>query len=139
MYGFHGHLLKIDLTTATCTSLEIDSSRLHRCLGGIGLGADLLYEFALPGIDPLAPENPLIFASAPLVGTPLTTTAKYAVVTKSPLTGFIADSLSSSYFALELKRIGLDALVVTGRAAAMAYLFIQEGRAELRSADELWH
>jgi aldehyde:ferredoxin oxidoreductase len=103
MHGFHGRILRIDLTTATYTSLDIDSSRLHRYLGGNGLGADLLYEFAPPGIDPLAPENPLIFASAPLVGTPLTTTAKYAVVTKSPLTGFIADSLSSSYFALELR------------------------------------
>ena len=65
MHGFHGRILKIDLTTATSTSLEIDSSRLHRCLGGIGLGADLLYEFAPAGLDPLAPENPLIFASAP--------------------------------------------------------------------------
>ena len=106
MYGFHGHLLHIDLTSATYKFLELDRSRLYACLGGIGLGTDLLYEFAPPGVDPLAPENPLIFASAPLVGTPLTTTAKYAVVTKSPLTGFIADSLSSSYFALELKKTG---------------------------------
>ena len=106
MYGFHGHLLHIDLTSATYKFLELDRSRLYACLGGIGLGTDLLYEFAPPGVDPLAPGNPLIFASAPLVGTPLTTTAKYAVVTKSPLTGFIADSLSSSYFALELKTTG---------------------------------
>ena len=81
-------------------------SRLRAFLGGIGLGASLLYEYAPPGVDPFAPANPLIFTSAPLVGTGLTTTAKYAVVTKSPLTGFIADSLSSSYFALELKRVG---------------------------------
>ena len=67
----------------------------------------------------------MIFTSAPLVGTGLTTTAKYAVVTKSPLTGFIADSLSSSYFALELKRIGLDALVITGRAAVLGLIYIQ--------------
>ena len=128
MHGFHGRILKIDLTTASYTSLEIDSSRLRRSLGGIGLGADLLYQFAPPGIDALAPENPLIFASAPLVGTPLTTTAKYAVVTKSPLTSFIADSLSSSYFALELKRLGVDALVITGRSPAWTYLSIDRGR-----------
>jgi aldehyde:ferredoxin oxidoreductase len=137
MHGFHGRILKIDLTTATSTSLEIDSSRLHRCLGGIGLGADLLYEFAPAGLDPLAPENPLIFASAPLVGTPLTTTAKYAVVTKSPLTGFIADSLSSSYFALELKRLGIDALVITGRSPAWMYLIIDGGRVVFREATHL--
>jgi aldehyde:ferredoxin oxidoreductase len=137
MHGFHGRILHINLTTATSTSLEIDSSRLHRCLGGIGLGVDLLYEFAPPGIDALAPENPLIFASAPLVGTPLTTTAKYAVVTKSPQTGFIADSLSSSYFALELKRLGVDALVITGRAPAWMYLAIDGGRVFFREATHL--
>jgi aldehyde:ferredoxin oxidoreductase len=137
MNGFHGRILKIDLTTASSTSIEIDSSRLHRCLGGIGLGADLLYEFAPPGIDPLAPENPLIFASAPLVGTPLTTTAKYAVVTKSPLTNFIADSLSSSYFALELKRLGVDALVITGRSPAWMYLAIDGDRVFFRAATHL--
>src|SRR5688572_5222218 len=137
MYGFHGHLLHIDLTSATYKFLELDRSRLYACLGGIGLGTDLLYEFAPPGIDALAPENPLIFASAPLVGTPLTTTAKYAVVTKSPLTGFIADSLSSSYFALELKRLGIDALVVTGRAAGPAYISILDENVEIRCAERL--
>jgi aldehyde:ferredoxin oxidoreductase len=137
MYGFHGHLLHIDLTSATYTSLELDSSRLQACLGGIGLGTSLLYEFCPPGIDALAPENPLIFASAPLVGTPLTTTAKYAVVTKSPLTGFIADSLSSSYFALELKRLGVDALAITGQSPAWVYLAIDRGRVVFRDAAHL--
>ena len=59
------------------------------------------------------------------------------MVTKSPLTGFIADSLSSSYFALELKRVGIDALVITGRAAGMTYIFIHNDKVELRSADHL--
>jgi aldehyde:ferredoxin oxidoreductase len=137
MHGFHGCILRIDLTTASYTSLQIESSRLRRSLGGVGLGADLLYQFGPPGIDPLAPENPLIFASAPLVGTPLTTTAKYAVVTKSPLTGFIADSLSSSYFALELKRLGVDALVITGRAPTWMYLAIDGDRVVFREATHL--
>src|SRR5262249_14652532 len=67
----------------------------------------------------------------------LTTTAKYAVVTKSPLTGFIADSLSSSHFALELKRIGVDALIITGSAGAMSYVFINNHHVEIRSAEHL--
>src|SRR5918992_1405851 len=137
MYAFHGHLLHVDLSSATYTSRQIDRARLQDCLGGIGLGTDLLYEFAPPGIDALAPENPLIFASAPLVGTPLTTTAKYAVVTKSPLTGFIADSLSSSYFALELKRLGVDALVITGRSPTWMYLAIDCGRVFFQEATHL--
>jgi aldehyde:ferredoxin oxidoreductase len=114
MHGFHGRLLHVDLTTGRSVWRDIESSRLRAFLGGIGLGTSLLYDYAPPGVDPFAPGNPLIFASAPLVGTGLTTTAKYAVVTKSPLTGFIADSLSSSYFALELKRIGVDALLSLG-------------------------
>src|SRR5512132_2201666 len=121
MYGFHGRLLHIDLSTGQSSWRGLEPARLRAFLGGIGLGTSLLYEFAPPGIDPFSPANPLIFTSAPLVGTGLTTTAKFAVVTKSPLTGFIADSLSSSHFALELKRLGVDALVITGRAAMWSY------------------
>ena len=134
MYGFHGRLLHIDLSTGQSSWVDLDEARLRAFLGGIGLGTSLLYEFAPPAVDPFSAANPLIFTSAPLVGTGLTTTAKYAVVTKSPLTGFIADSLSSSYFALELKRLGVDALVITGQAAAMAYIFICNDKVEISSA-----
>ena len=137
MHGFHGRLLHIDLTSGKSARQNLDEARLRDYLGGIGLGASLLYEYAPPKVEPLAPENPLIFASAPLVGTGLTTTAKYAVVTKSPLTGFIADSLSSSHFALELKRVGVDAIVITGKAAAMVYLFIGDDSVEIRQAGHL--
>jgi aldehyde:ferredoxin oxidoreductase len=137
MHGFHGRLLHVDLTTGQSVWREIEPARLRAFLGGIGLGTSLLYDYASPGVDPFSPGNPLIFASAPLVGTGLTTTAKYAVVTKSPLTGFIADSLSSSYFALELKRIGIDALILTGRSNAISYLSIKNQTVEIRSAEHL--
>lgn len=137
MHGFHGRLLYIDLTSGKSFWRELEEARLRAYLGGIGLGTSLLYEYAPPGVDPFAPDNPLIFASAPLVGTGLTTTAKFAVVTKSPLTGFIADSLSSSHFALELKRVGVDALVITGRAAALGYILIQNNQVEIRNAEPL--
>ncbi len=140
MYGFHGRLLHIDLSTGQSCWRELEESRLRAFLGGIGLGTSLLYEFAPPGVDPYSPANPLIFTSAPLVGTGLTTTAKFAVVTKSPLTGFIADSLSSSHFALELKRVGqdgLDGLVITGQASSMVYILIQNEKVEIREAEHL--
>lgn len=137
MHGFHGRLLRIDLTRRESSWIPLEESRLRGYLGGIGLGASLLYEWAPPGVEPFAPDNPLIFASAPLVGTGLTTTAKFAVLTKSPLTGFIADSLSSSRFALELKRIGVDALVVTGSASSLVYIFIGRGSVEIRDAESL--
>jgi aldehyde:ferredoxin oxidoreductase len=137
VYGFCGRLLHVDLGSSRSTYRDIDEQRLRACLGGIGLGTSLLHEYAPPGVDPLSPDNPLIFATAPLVGTGLTTTAKFAVVTKSPLTGFIADSLSSSHFALELKRLDIDALVISGRAPALAYLFIDGATIEIRDARAL--
>ncbi len=111
---------------------------MRSVLGGIGLGTSLLYEFAPAGVEAYAPANPLIFVSAPLVDTGVTTTAKFAVVTKSPLTGFIADSLSSSFFALELKRLGIDALVVTGAATTPVYLHITEDTVTVKPAAHLW-
>jgi aldehyde:ferredoxin oxidoreductase len=137
MEGFHGRLLHVDLTGDCYQWRALEERRLRRYLGGIGLGTSLLYDYAPPGVEPFAPENPLIFTSAPLVGTGVTTTAKFAVVTKSPLTGFIGDSLSSSHFALELKRAGIDAMVITGRAAAPVYIAVRGQNVELRAADHL--
>ncbi len=126
MHGFHGRLLHIDLTTHASQWLALDPAILQSYLGGVGLGTKLLYDYTPPAVDPFAPENPLIFTSAPLVDTGLTTTAKFAVVTTSPLTGIIADSLSSSFFALELKRCRLDAIVISGKASSPVYLAITE-------------
>jgi aldehyde:ferredoxin oxidoreductase len=135
--GFWGRLLHIDLASGRAVYRALEERRLRATLGGVGLGTSLLLEYAPRGVDPLHGDNPLIFATAPLVGTPLTTTAKFAVVTKSPLTGFIADSLSSSHFALELKRLGVDALVITGAAAQPACLVIQDDQVHFRPASHL--
>jgi aldehyde:ferredoxin oxidoreductase len=137
VHGFFGRVLHVDVTSGRSAYRDLEESRLRRYLGGIGLGTTLLYDHCPAGVDPLSPANPLIFASAPLVGTPLTTTAKFAVVTKSPLTGFIADSLSSSHFALELKRLGIDGLVITGQAPSLAYVFINGEQVEVRAAEHL--
>jgi aldehyde:ferredoxin oxidoreductase len=137
VHGFCGRLLHVDLGSGRSTYHDLDEPELRACLGGIGLGASLLHTFAPPRVDPLGPDNPLIFTSAPLVGTGLTTTAKFAVVTKSPLTNFIADSLSSSGFALELKRLGIDALAITGAAPALVYLAVDGDRVDIRDARTL--
>jgi aldehyde:ferredoxin oxidoreductase len=137
MFGFHGRLLHIDLNSGGNSRHDLEELRLRAFLGGIGLGTSLLYEYAPHGVEPFSPENPLIFTSAPLVGTGLTTTAKFAVVTKSPLTGFIGDSLSSSHFALDLKRTGFDSVVITGQAPSMVYVVIGDERVEIRDAEYL--
>jgi aldehyde:ferredoxin oxidoreductase len=137
MYGFHGRLLQIDLVNGQSSWRELEEARLRAFLGGIGLGTSLLYDYAPLGVDPFSPDNPLIFTSAPLVGSGLTTTAKFGVITKSPLTGFIGDSLSSSHFAIELKRTGFDGIVITGRAPSLVYIFISDQNVEIRDAEHL--
>src|SRR5205823_14622422 len=105
---------------------------LRRFLGGVGLATYLMHREAPSGVDPLAAAAPLVFSLSPLVGTPLTTSAKFAVVAKSPLTERLNDALSSSHFALAAKRAGCDALVIVGACAAPSVLVIDEGRVGLQ-------
>ena len=137
MFGYHSKTLIVDLTSRQAWSEPLDESVLRRFIGGIGLGTYLLYRHCPPGIDPLEASNPLIFVTSPLVGSRLTTSSKFAVVTKSPLTGFIGDSLSSSFMATELKKTGCDALVIKGRADSPTLLYINEGEVEYLDATDL--
>ena len=97
-------------------------------IGGIGLASLLLLRLCPPGADPLGADNPLIFATSPFAGTGITTSSKIAVAARSPQTGMIGDSLSSSYLALELKRTGHDALAITGCAPEWSVLVVEDGR-----------
>ena len=104
---------------------------------GAGVGAWLLLQEGQACTDPLAAAAPLVFAFSPLVGSPLTTSAKFAVVSKSPLTDRINDSLASSGFAIAGKRCGCDAIVIVGRATKLSALVIDGGRVRLEAAEEL--
>jgi len=117
MHGFHGRYWRFDLSTGRGEHLSLSPDLLRRTLGGVGLGAWLLHREAPKGVDPLAPEAPLVLCFSPLVGTPLTTSAKLALVAKSPLTGMLSDGLSSSHFAIAGKRTGVDAIVLVGRCS----------------------
>ena len=99
-------------------SCALEERELRQFLGGSGLGTHLLLTLGAATTDPLLPAAPLVFAFSPLVGSPLTTSAKFAVVCKSPLTDRINDSLASSSFALAGKRAGCDAIVLTGKSKA---------------------
>lgn len=136
--GYWGKLLRVDLTSRTARVEPLEEALLRATIGGAGLGAALLYRSCPPGVDALAPENPLVLVTSPLLGTPLTTTSKYTVVTKSPLTGFITDSLSSSFFALALKGVGADAVVITGRASGPIWLEVDSEGVRFHDAAELW-
>jgi aldehyde:ferredoxin oxidoreductase len=137
--GYFGRALVVEVTgdSATGTALELDDRVLRAYLGGVGLGTWLLHRLAPAGVDPLAPEAPLAFVFSPLVGTPLTTSAKFAVLAKSPLTGMITDALASSQFAISGKLTGHDAIVVRGRADALSVLLVDASGVRLEPAPEL--
>ncbi|MDP2953140.1 MAG: aldehyde ferredoxin oxidoreductase N-terminal domain-containing protein, partial [Chloroflexota bacterium] len=137
MKSFWGRYLEIDLSRQEYRAIPLEDKVFQEYLGGAGLAVWLLVRYAPAGCDPLGEENPLIFASSPLLGTMAPASGKYAVATKSPLTGFIGDSISSGSWALELKRAGYDALVVRGIAPDWQYLFIQEGEVHFRDAAAL--
>jgi len=132
--GYFGRALVVDVTSGTSQVLPLPGEILRAYIGGAGLGAWLLHRLGPPGTDPLGPAAPLAFVFSPLVGTPLTTSAKFAVVAKSPLTGLLTDALASSQFAIAGKLTGNDAIVVRGRAQQPSVLLIDEDGTRLRPA-----
>jgi aldehyde:ferredoxin oxidoreductase len=135
-FGYHGSYLRIDVSSGTAKYVPLAEAVLRQFIGGSGLGVKLLLDEGAAILDPLAPEAPLVFAFSPLVGSPLTTSAKFAVVSKSPLTERINDSLASSGFAIAGKGCGCDAIVVVGRATELSVLVIDGPNVRLESAKE---
>jgi aldehyde:ferredoxin oxidoreductase len=135
--GYHGSYLRVDVTSGHAEQVPLTDDVLRQYIGGSGLGARLLLDEGGAIADAFSPEAPLIFAFSPLVGSPLTTSAKFAVVSRSPLTERFNDSLASSGFALAGKRSGADAIVIVGRASAWSVLVIDDGNVRLESADDV--
>ena len=137
MDGWTGKTVYVDLGSESVDIIRTDEKLIRRYLGGRGLGVKLLSELAAPDIDPLSPVNPLIFTSGPLSS--LAPMASGAVLTsKSPLTGTIFSWNTGGGFGRELKRAGIDALVITGKANRPSYVEIGEGNAEIVPAEGLW-
>jgi aldehyde:ferredoxin oxidoreductase len=135
--GYHGCYLRVNLSTGVSTSVPLDALMLRSYLGGSGLGVALLLKEHAAAVDPLAPEAVLAFVFSSLVGSPLTTSAKFAVVSKSPLTLRINDSLASSGFALAGKKTGHDAIVLVGRAQQPSILVVDDNDVRLESAEDI--
>jgi aldehyde:ferredoxin oxidoreductase len=135
--GYFGQALVVDAGAAEASALPLSDDVLRAYVGGAGLGAWLMHRLAPPGADPLAPEAPLAFVFSPLVGTPLTTSAKFAVVAKSPLTGMLNDALSSSHFAISGKLTGNDAIVIRGACARLSALLVDGDGVRVEDATDL--
>ncbi len=137
LYGYHGRYLRIDLSTGCFKAVELGESVLREYLGGSGLGVALLLAEGVATVDPLSAEAALAFVFSPLVGSPLTTSAKFAVVSKSPLTERINDSLASSGFALAGKKSGFDAIVIVGQASRLSVLVIDDDHVRIEPSADL--
>ena len=136
-YGYHGQYLRIDLSTGCFKAVELGESVLRKYLGGSGLGVALLLAEGVATVDPLSAEAALAFVFSPLVGSPLTTSAKFAVVSKSPLTERINDSLASSGFAIAGKKSGYDAIVIVGQASRLSVLVIDDDQVRIEPSADL--
>ena len=131
-------ILRVNLSEGRAESEPLNMEWAHDFLGERGLATKYLMENMDPSADPLGPDNVLIFATGPLSGTMASTSGRYAVVTKGPLTGAIACSNSGGKFGAELKFAGYDLLIVEGRADRPVYLHIVDDNVEVLSADEIW-
>jgi aldehyde:ferredoxin oxidoreductase len=138
MHGWNGKILEVDLTHRQVTTRALDMEIARLFLGGRGLGARLLWDEVGANVDPLSPENVLIFAVGPLTATGYQTSNRFTVSTKSPLTGTILDANSGGYWGMQFKRTGYDALIVRGRADKPVYIEIKPEGVTFHDAQHLW-
>lgn len=136
--GYSGQILDVDLTDGSVRKRPLDRGFALSYIGGRGFSSRILWDEVKPGIDPFSPENVVIFAAGPLNGTPTPSGGRLTVATKSPMTGALGDTNSGGYWAPELKYAGFDAIIIRGRSEEPVYLWIEDGRAELRTAQHLW-
>ncbi len=136
--SWSGKILRVNLTKGTCQSESLNMAWAKEYLGSRGLASKYLVEEIDPKVDPLSPDNKIIWATGPLTGTMASTGGRYTVVTKGPLTGAIACSNSGGYWGAELKMAGWDMIIFEGKSPKPVYLFIQDDNAQLLDASSLW-
>lgn len=137
MYGYSGKILHIDLKTKK-NWVETKPEEWYKLwIGGVSMASRLLWENIVPGCDPLSDGNPICFANGIFTGTPVPVGGKFGLASKSPLTGFIGDSLSGSWFSITLKRAGWDGVVLHNSCDRWTQLFIDDDRVQFNDATYL--
>lgn len=136
--GYVGKMLFVNLTDGTFEEKELTEEMASKYIGGYGIGAKVLYDMMPPNVDPLGPENMLGFVTGPANGAKAFFGGRYTLVCKSPVTGGWNDANSGGYFGPELKKAGFDAVFFTGVSSKPVYLYINDGKVELRDATHLW-
>jgi len=138
MYGYMGKVLYIDLTRGKTKKETITKDFCKKYIGGVGFLTRFLLDNTPPNVDPYSPDNPLIFALGPFGGTIFPASNKVQVGARSPLTGFIGEAASSSFWPQQLKQAGYDAIVITGKSDKPVYVFIDDETVLFGSATDLW-
>lgn len=136
--SYAGQILHVDLTSGKVETKPLNMELAKQFIGGIGLGMRLLFDNSKPGTDPFSPENPIILVTGPLSGTMAPSAGNgYAVVSKSPATGGVAESKAHGFFGAELKRAGYDAVIFTGKSEKLVYAWIDDDSVQLMDAQHL--
>lgn len=138
MYGWIGTILRVNLTAGTFKKEALDPEMARKYIGARGLGSRILSDEIDPKVDPLSPDNKLIFASGPLSGTNAPSAGHFNVVTKGPQGGTIAASSSGGVFGPMMKYAGYDLIIIEGKAKKPVYLWINDASVEIRDAGALW-
>ncbi|MFO7496128.1 MAG: aldehyde ferredoxin oxidoreductase N-terminal domain-containing protein, partial [Desulfobacterales bacterium] len=136
--GYVGKMLFVDLTRETFEEKPLTDEMADLFIGGLGLGAKILYDMMKPGVDPLGPDNVIGFVTGPLTATGAMFSGRYTVVCKSPVTQGWNDANSGGHFGPELKKAGYDAVFVTGAAKKPVYIWINDGEVTIKDAAGLW-
>lgn len=138
MYGSNGKLLRVNLSSGSITTEDLPPAFYRKYFGGRGMIAALLLEELPSGIDPLGPENKLIFATGILTGNPVPGAGRHSIGAKSPITGGYGDGEAGGFWGSELKRAGFDVVIVEGKATTPVYIAIRNGEAVIKDGSHLW-
>lgn len=136
--GYMGKMLFVNLGDKTIEERKISDELAMNYIGGYGIGVKVLYDMMKAGVDPLGPDNILGFVTGPATGSGAFFGSRYTLVCKSPITGGWNDANSGGYFGRELKKAGFDAVFTTGISEHPVYLWIKDGKAEIKDASHLW-
>jgi aldehyde:ferredoxin oxidoreductase len=137
MKGYAGKILKVDLSSGNAREVKLEEADLIKYIGGSGLGAKYLIESTDGDTDPLGEDNVLIFMTGPLVNTRSFSSDRFEVITKSPLGGYSEANCGGKWGSM-LKRSGFDGIIITGRSKRPVSLWINEGKAEIIAAEDIW-
>lgn len=137
-YGYNGKILKIDLTNSSFEVEEKDEYFFRTFLGGSSLASYYLLTEMGAKVDPLGPDNTLVFACSVLTDAPVPGTSRYTIAAKSPLTEGFGETEAGGFWAVELKRAGFEAIVIKGKAKKPVWLWINNGKVEFRDASPIW-